>query len=45
MLVELEPNGQRLMASNGRPHLKFSEAIPFLVECDGQEELDFYCES
>ncbi|MFD0672841.1 VOC family protein [Cohnella sp. GCM10027633] len=42
MTVDFELEGQRFVALNGGPHFKFSEAISFIVHCDGQEELDYY---
>lgn len=42
LMVVFELNGHRFSALNGGPHFKFSEAISFIVECDTQEELDFY---
>jgi predicted 3-demethylubiquinone-9 3-methyltransferase (glyoxalase superfamily) len=44
MLVEFEINGQKFSALNGGPHFKFSEAISFVIECEDQEELDYYWE-
>lgn len=35
-----ELNGQRLMAMDGGPRFRLSEAFSLLVECDGQEEID-----
>ncbi len=35
-----ELNGQRLMAMDGGPHFRLSEAFSLLAECDGQEEID-----
>ena len=33
---------QEFMALNGGPDFKFTEAISFTVDCDGQEEVDYY---
>ncbi|WP_200801639.1 VOC family protein [Bacillus sinesaloumensis] len=44
MTVEFELDGQHFVALNGGPRYKFSEAISFIVNCDTQEELDFYWE-
>jgi predicted 3-demethylubiquinone-9 3-methyltransferase (glyoxalase superfamily) len=33
-------DGQELMALNGGPHFKFTEAISFFVNCETQEEVD-----
>jgi predicted 3-demethylubiquinone-9 3-methyltransferase (glyoxalase superfamily) len=42
MTIEFELNGQTFTALNGGPIFKFSEAISFQVNCDSQEELDYY---
>jgi predicted 3-demethylubiquinone-9 3-methyltransferase (glyoxalase superfamily) len=42
MSVEFELDGQRFVAINGGPQFTFSEAVSFLIECDGQEEIDRY---
>jgi predicted 3-demethylubiquinone-9 3-methyltransferase (glyoxalase superfamily) len=39
-----ELEGQRLMALNGGPHFKFTEAISLYVNCESQEEVDYYWE-
>jgi len=41
-IFELE--GQRFMALDGGPVFHFTEAISMYVECDGQEEVDYYWE-
>lgn len=35
-------DGQEFGALNGGPMFKFTEAISFVVNCDGQEEVDYY---
>ena len=40
MSVALELNGQRLMALNGGPMYKFTEAISLFVGCETQAEID-----
>ena len=40
MVVDFELDGQRLLALNGGPQYKFSEAISFSVECETQQEVD-----
>jgi len=42
MIVEFEIEGQTFTALNGGPLFKFNEAISFRVNCDTQEELDYY---
>lgn len=44
MVSTFELEGQRLMALNGGPHYKFTEAISLYVSCDTQEEVDYYWE-
>ena len=40
MTVEFELEGQRFVALNGGPSIKFTEAISFVVNCKNQAELD-----
>jgi predicted 3-demethylubiquinone-9 3-methyltransferase (glyoxalase superfamily) len=35
-------NGQEFVALNGGPQFKFTEAISFVVNCEDQEEVDYY---
>ncbi len=42
MVVEFELEGQKFTGLNGGPHFKFSEAISFIVNCDTQEDVDYY---
>ncbi|MCF2447699.1 VOC family protein [Dyadobacter sp. CY345] len=44
MVVIFELNGNRVMGLNGGPHFKFSEAVSFVVNCEDQEEIDYYWE-
>jgi predicted 3-demethylubiquinone-9 3-methyltransferase (glyoxalase superfamily) len=44
MTVEFQLEGQPLVALNGGPHFKFTEAISFLVDCQTQDEVDTYWE-
>jgi predicted 3-demethylubiquinone-9 3-methyltransferase (glyoxalase superfamily) len=44
MAVQVELDGQRLIALNGRPSLEFNEAISLMVGCETQEEVDHYWE-
>ena len=44
MTVEFELDGQRVVAINGGPDFKFSEAISLQIDCEGQEEVDYYWE-
>jgi predicted 3-demethylubiquinone-9 3-methyltransferase (glyoxalase superfamily) len=44
LTVEFELNGQSFMALNGGPDFKFSEAISFMIQCETQQEIDYYWE-
>ena len=44
MTVEFELEGQEFIALNGGPIFKFTEAISFVVNCETQEEVDYYWE-
>jgi len=40
LTVELELEGQKVVALNGRPPFQFNESFSFLVSCDTQQEID-----
>jgi predicted 3-demethylubiquinone-9 3-methyltransferase (glyoxalase superfamily) len=42
MVVIFELNGKKFMALNGGPNFKFTEAVSFVVDCETQEEIDYY---
>jgi len=42
MTVNFEVNGQEFIALNGGPRFKFTEAISFVINCETQEEVDYY---
>jgi predicted 3-demethylubiquinone-9 3-methyltransferase (glyoxalase superfamily) len=42
MTVEFELDGQRFVAIDGGPEFKFDEAVSFAIECEDQEEIDYY---
>ena len=42
MTVAFELDGQAFTALNGGPVFKFNEAVSFQVNCDTQEEVDYY---
>ena len=42
MTVVFELEGQNFVAINAGPVFKFTEAISFVVNCDSQEEIDYY---
>ena len=44
MVVAFELDGQTFTALNGGPIFKFNEAISFQVNCDTQEQVDYYWE-
>ena len=44
MTTEFELDGQEFVALNGGPRFKFTEAISFVVNCETQEEVDYYWE-
>jgi predicted 3-demethylubiquinone-9 3-methyltransferase (glyoxalase superfamily) len=44
MTVVFELDGQTFTALNGGPLFKFNEAVSLLVNCDTQEEIDYYWE-
>ena len=44
MTAEFELDGQQFVALNGGPSFKFTEAISFVVNCETQEEVDYYWE-
>lgn len=45
MTVIFNLNGQKYMALNGGPQFKFNEAISLVVNCDTQEEIDYFWEN
>jgi len=42
MVVNFEIEGQEIIALNGGPRFQFSEAFSLLVNCDNQDEIDYY---
>jgi predicted 3-demethylubiquinone-9 3-methyltransferase (glyoxalase superfamily) len=44
MTVEWELNGQRFVGINGGPQFKFDEAVSFQINCEDQDEVDYYWE-
>ena len=43
-VVSFELNGQHFMAISAGPLFKFNESISFMIECENQEEIDYYWE-
>jgi len=44
LTVAFDLNGQSFTALNGGPHFKFNEAVSLQIECENQEEVDYYWE-
>src|SRR3989449_8088665 len=44
MTVAFELDGQGFTALNGGPHFKFTEAISLVVNCETQDEVDYFWE-
>lgn len=44
MVVIFELNGTRYMGLNGGPQYKFTPAVSYVIECETQEEIDYYWE-
>src|ERR1700692_4164962 len=45
MTIAFELDGQKFVGLNGGPHYQFTPAISFVVNCEGQEEVDHYWET
>ncbi len=44
MTVAFQLEGQEFVALNGGPVFKFTEAVSFVINCQTQEEVDYYWE-
>ncbi len=44
MTVEFELDGQRFVGINGGPQFTFDEAVSFQINCETQDEIDYYWE-
>ena len=42
LTIEFELEGQKFTALNGGPEFKFNESISFVVNCETQEEVDYF---
>jgi predicted 3-demethylubiquinone-9 3-methyltransferase (glyoxalase superfamily) len=42
MTIEFELDGQSFTALNGGPVFKFNEAVSLQINCDSQDEVDYY---
>jgi|SRR5579872_5434333 len=45
MMVAFEIDGQKVLALNGGPHFKLSEAFSFQIDCQDQAEVDYFWEA
>lgn len=44
MTVEFSIDGETFVALNGGPDFKFNESVSFIVNCESQQEIDYYWE-
>jgi predicted 3-demethylubiquinone-9 3-methyltransferase (glyoxalase superfamily) len=44
LTIDFELDGQRFAGLNGGPQFKFTEAISLVVNCETQEEIDYFWE-
>jgi predicted 3-demethylubiquinone-9 3-methyltransferase (glyoxalase superfamily) len=44
LTIEFEIEGQKFVALNGGPAFKFNESISFVVNCETQQEVDYFWE-
>jgi predicted 3-demethylubiquinone-9 3-methyltransferase (glyoxalase superfamily) len=44
MTVEFELDGNRFVGINGGPQFKFDEAVSFQIDCETQDDIDYYWE-
>jgi predicted 3-demethylubiquinone-9 3-methyltransferase (glyoxalase superfamily) len=42
MTVDFELDGEQFVALNGGPQFKFTEAVSFVINCETQEEIDYF---
>jgi predicted 3-demethylubiquinone-9 3-methyltransferase (glyoxalase superfamily) len=42
LTIEFEVEGQKFVALNGGPQFKFNESVSFVVNCETQEEVDYF---
>lgn len=42
MVIRFELEGQEFTALNGGPEFKFSEAVSFVIDCEDQQEVDYF---
>jgi predicted 3-demethylubiquinone-9 3-methyltransferase (glyoxalase superfamily) len=44
MTAKFELEGQQFVGLNGGPQFKFTEAVSFAIDCENQEEVDYFWE-
>lgn len=44
LTIEFELEGQKFVALNGGPQFKFNESVSFVVNCETQQEVDYFWE-
>lgn len=44
MTIEFEANGLQFLALNGGPEFKFNDSMSLVINCDTQQEIDYYWE-
>ena len=44
LTIEFEIEGQKFVALNGGPQFQFNESISFVVNCETQDEVDYFWE-
>jgi predicted 3-demethylubiquinone-9 3-methyltransferase (glyoxalase superfamily) len=44
LTIEFELEGQKFVALNGGPQFKFNESVSFVVNCETQNEVDYFWE-
>jgi predicted 3-demethylubiquinone-9 3-methyltransferase (glyoxalase superfamily) len=44
LTIEFEIEGQKFTALNGGPQFKFNESVSFVVNCETQQEVDYFWE-
>ena len=44
LTIEFEIEGQQFVALNGGPLFKFNESVSFVINCETQEEVDYFWE-
>ena len=42
LTAAFELEGQKFVALNGGPRFKFTEAVSFVINCENQEEIDYF---